>query len=116
MNKIEKYESLIDKFKKAKPIEKKREKLNDLYKLKRELLDIDEKVEEWLNKDKIYFNITTRNDIELVYFIFHNGEQTSLGDEWYHNYRITINKQGLRKLEKLLKKVQFKIDKLESQV
>lgn len=116
MNKIEKYENLIDKFKKVKPIAKREKKLNVLYNLQKELLDINERVEEWLNKDEIFFNISSKNDINLVYSIFHNKHQYTFGDERYHYYHIKINKRGLIKLEKMIKKVQSEINNLESQV
>lgn len=109
-------EKNIELFKKIKPIATLQNKLEHYQDLQKELLNIENKMKEWLKKGELTFNISSQNDIDLVYFIFRNAEQYTFGDERYHYYHINITKRGIKRLDKMIDKTNKKIETINKKI
>lgn len=116
MKSKEPFEKNIELFKKNKPIYTFQNKLEHYETLQKNLLDIEHEMREWLKKGELTFNISSRNDIDLVKFIFRNAEQYTFGDEKYHYYHINITKRGIKRLDKMIDKTNKKIETINKKI
>ena len=112
----EMFEEYNKLFKKTVPINRLRQQQKYCNYMKANLLYIKEKMEEWLKKGELFFNISSEYDIDLVYKIFRNKDQYTFGSEPYHYFHININKRGIYKLTKMIAKNDRKLKVINQQL
>lgn len=104
---IKKYSRKLNNNKK---IQKYENKLNYYNDLKEELSSINEKMVNALNEGGTMFNISSKHNIDLVFCIFKNKKQYTFGDERYHYFHIKITKRGIKRLNKMICRIDKKLD------
>lgn len=87
------------------------EKQNKLIELNKDLLYIQNLVDEALKDKWTLFNVSTADNVGLAYKIFKKGRQYTFGAEPWHWHHIYISKLGLLKLERMIKKTRKKLIK-----
>lgn len=107
---IKKYSRKLNNNKKNQKYEN---KLNDYNDLKEELSSINEEMVNALNEGRTMFNISSKHNIDLVFCIFKNKEQYTFGYERYHYYHIRITKRGIKRLNKMICRIDKKLDILK---